>query len=670
MRAITTILLAVATTACAFDDVEQLSTTEQAIGETASVIASLNPQGYWRLGETSGSTAYDSSAFGNHGDYGLTFLGAHGAINGDSNTAASFASYASGEVSIPDNDRWSLTRDWDFFQRSDGYTPWGKPWLPAKWSWGYAHNDDPWVPQVSQGPYYYLSGDAAYINPSGQSGTFQQARPTTLMEGEMQIRATWSERAVGGPLQPVALVAQATDLNNFVRAELVENADHTLTLWLIRTINGNNEYLASANVGYFLKGDWWFVRFHFDRNVMKARAWKYMDVEPSDDVCGPTGWQVCSGGAPTSGFVAVRSANSNSTVQPIVTFDEFWVQTTGFTISTFIWAAPSQPATCDGGKVFPLGKANNDCAASLGDDDEYYMRYHPDTKDMNFYVFNRDGGKGAGVDFVAEPSRWYHVVMMLDPGDYHDTKAGATMYVDGVFAGGAPSAGGRYRNVAGCVDVCTNYSCTDAMGQTQNCWTISPLNHGYPLQLGTSHDDIWGSRGQFAGMLDEVAVFDRKLTESEIKSIFNTSCQPNDNQKLVAIGATATSTEGSLVATNAIDGNFWTRWSSVWSDPQSITIDLGFNQNISRLKLFWETAYSNNYTIQIAGNSNIFTNVVTVTPNGTYTTMPGITNGDGGLDVIDIFRTARKIRIRGNTRATGWGYSLWEVEMYGCRVAP
>src|SRR5262245_26930033 len=51
-------------------------------------------------------------------------------------------------------------------------------------------------------------------------------------------------------------------------------------------------------------------------------------------------------------------------------------------------------------------------------------------------------------------------------------------------------------------------------------------------------------------------------------------------------------------ARNAVDGKPDTRWSSQWSDPQWITVDLGQNLEISRVSLNWEVAYSTSYEIQ------------------------------------------------------------------------
>jgi hypothetical protein len=55
------------------------------------LILSDKPIGYWRLGETSGTTATDLSAFENHGTYTGSFIqGKPGIISGDSNTSTQF----------------------------------------------------------------------------------------------------------------------------------------------------------------------------------------------------------------------------------------------------------------------------------------------------------------------------------------------------------------------------------------------------------------------------------------------------------------------------------------------------------------------------------------------------------------------------------------------------
>ncbi|GIG61474.1 hypothetical protein Lfu02_58460 [Longispora fulva] len=117
--------------------------------------------------------------------------------------------------------------------------------------------------------------------------------------------------------------------------------------------------------------------------------------------------------------------------------------------------------------------------------------------------------------------------------------------------------------------------------------------------------------------------------------------------------ATSSAIEGDLVAGNAFDGNPATRWSSAWSDPQWIQVDLGAVQAVSRVKLDWEAAYGSGYTIQASTNGT------------TWTTAFEESFGDGGTDDLKVTATARFIRLNGTTRGTGYGYSLWEFQVFG-----
>jgi hexosaminidase len=117
---------------------------------------------------------------------------------------------------------------------------------------------------------------------------------------------------------------------------------------------------------------------------------------------------------------------------------------------------------------------------------------------------------------------------------------------------------------------------------------------------------------------------------------------------------TVTSTEvASLGGANAVDSTYGTRWASGYSDNQSITVDLGFPRPVSRVKLNWENAYGRGYQIQI---SNDKTNWTTI-----YTT----TTGDGGIDdLTGLTGRGRYVRMQGTARATTYGYSLYEFEVY------
>jgi len=117
---------------------------------------------------------------------------------------------------------------------------------------------------------------------------------------------------------------------------------------------------------------------------------------------------------------------------------------------------------------------------------------------------------------------------------------------------------------------------------------------------------------------------------------------------------TASSTENaSFPATNAVDGNAGTRWASAFSDPQWIYVDLGSTQSICRVLLNWEAAYGKSYTIQTSNDATNWTQI--------YST----TTGNGGIDdLTGLTGSGRYVRMHGTVRATTFGYSLWEFQIY------
>jgi type 1 glutamine amidotransferase len=116
---------------------------------------------------------------------------------------------------------------------------------------------------------------------------------------------------------------------------------------------------------------------------------------------------------------------------------------------------------------------------------------------------------------------------------------------------------------------------------------------------------------------------------------------------------TASSVESAHVAANATDGNAATRWGSAYADPQWITVDLGGTYNLTRVRLAWETAYGRAYQIQTSPN------------NTTWTTVHSTTSGDGGVDDVTVTGAGRYVRVNGTQRATQWGYSLWDLNVFG-----
>lgn len=116
--------------------------------------------------------------------------------------------------------------------------------------------------------------------------------------------------------------------------------------------------------------------------------------------------------------------------------------------------------------------------------------------------------------------------------------------------------------------------------------------------------------------------------------------------------ATASTTEnGGTPASAAVDGNLGTRWSSTFADAQWWQVDLGSSQSVCKVTLRWEGAYGKAFRVQMSTNGT------------TWATAATVTNGTGGVQTIDVAATARHVRLDLTARGTGYGYSLWEVQI-------
>src|SRR6201996_2983146 len=74
--------------------------------------------------------------------------------------------------------------------------------------------------------------------------------------------------------------------------------------------------------------------------------------------------------------------------------------------------------------------------------------------------------------------------------------------------------------------------------------------------------------------------------------------------------ATSSSTESAAYpAADAVDGNTGTRWSSAFSDPQWLEVDLGSSQSICGVTLNWEAAYASSFQIQTSTDGSNWTSI-------------------------------------------------------------
>ena len=161
----------------------------------------------------------------------------------------------------------------------------------------------------------------------------------------------------------------------------------------------------------------------------------------------------------------------------------------------------------------------------------------------------------------------------------------------------------------------------------------------YVRVYGTARQSAWG-----------YSLYDLKVWSTDGGST------PPPTATLLSQGhpATASSSENtSFTAPNAVDGNTGTRWSSAFSDPQWVQVDLGATHTVSQVALNWETAYATAFQIQTSNDGS------------TWTTIYSTTTGTGGVQTLNVTGSGRYVRMNGTARATQYGYSLWEFGVYG-----
>lgn len=137
-----------------------------------------------------------------------------------------------------------------------------------------------------------------------------------------------------------------------------------------------------------------------------------------------------------------------------------------------------------------------------------------------------------------------------------------------------------------------------------------------------------------------------------------TSASSGSNLALNKVTTVSSTESSSLAGSYAVDGNSSSRWSSAYSDPQWISVDLGATYTINEVKLNWEVAAGKDYKIQVSSDASTWTDIKTVTGNTTA----------GVKDYTGLSGSGRYVRMYGTARATTYGYSLYEMEVYGTLV--
>ncbi|KJK49485.1 penicillin acylase [Lentzea aerocolonigenes] len=201
--------------------------------------------------------------------------------------------------------------------------------------------------------------------------------------------------------------------------------------------------------------------------------------------------------------------------------------------------------------------------------------------------------------------------------------------------------------------------CRTAMVDSLKAAVAKPANQVYPGDADCAAGDQWCAdtiiHRAMGGITQEKIHWQNRPTFQQVVQF-----PSRRGQNIANVAATGTASASShesgannLPPSHVLDGNLGSRWASDWSDNQWLQVDLGSVQRIGRAVLHWESAYGSGYRIELSNDGTTWRNVFSTS------------SGDGGEDVVAFAaQDARYLRLTGTQRATRYGYSLYELEVY------
>jgi len=137
-------------------------------------------------------------------------------------------------------------------------------------------------------------------------------------------------------------------------------------------------------------------------------------------------------------------------------------------------------------------------------------------------------------------------------------------------------------------------------------------------------------------------------------SLYEFAIYPYDPNPNLALGKPVTTSAAPFqAAVNAVDGDGTTRWESPYTDPQTLTVDLGTVQPIDRIRLTWEAALGKDFTVEVSPDNAQWETAVTEAGNTSTSN-----------EYANLGKSGRYVRLTGTARGTTYGYSLYEFEVF------
>ena len=186
---------------------------------------------------------------------------------------------------------------------------------------------------------------------------------------------------------------------------------------------------------------------------------------------------------------------------------------------------------------------------------------------------------------------------------------------------------------------------TDATGELTDLGKIY-VNEGNPEgYIASTTDDLGYSFSESV----------RKTLLDDTVTVDNTVYEDYANQPEVTVSASS----GQNSAQNIIDNDINSRWESEHGkDPQTLIIDLGQIRTIKKIDIVWEAASAKRYTLEVSEDGE------------NYQAVADIEGGSGTQNRLDEVLLkemvrGRYVKIHGISRNTTYGYSIYDMAVYG-----
>lgn len=126
-----------------------------------------------------------------------------------------------------------------------------------------------------------------------------------------------------------------------------------------------------------------------------------------------------------------------------------------------------------------------------------------------------------------------------------------------------------------------------------------------------------------------------------------------ENYALKSNGSSATASSGDAEA--AIDGNEGTRWESASTDDETWTLDMGQSRTFNTIKILWEGAYCTEFTISYSADGETWT---------IFHDEKALAAAGWQTIYKESSVTGRYVQYHGTKRATGYGQSFFEFQVF------